>query len=48
MAKIWQTVSDETNYIALHHQMLAYAMKADFDIPVSPENTVFIKFVAAK
>ena len=48
IAKIWQTVSDETNYIALHHQMLAYAMKNDLDIPVSPENTVFIKFVAAK
>jgi hypothetical protein len=41
-------VGDETNYIALHHQMLAYAMKSDLDIPVSPENTVFIKFVAAK
>lgn len=48
IAKIWQTVGDETNYIALHHQMLAYAMKSDVDIPVSPENTVFIKFVAAK
>ncbi len=48
IAKIWKTVGDETNYIALHHQMLAYAMKNDLDIPVSPENTVFIKFVAAK
>ncbi|HET7156913.1 MAG TPA: ABC transporter substrate-binding protein [Hyphomicrobiaceae bacterium] len=48
IAKIWQTVGDETNYIALHHQMLAYAMKNDLDIPVSPDNTVFIKFVAAK
>ena len=27
---------------------LRYAMKNDLDIPVSPENTVFIKFVAAK
>ncbi len=48
IASIWKTVSDETNYIALHHQMLAYAMKSDLDIPVSPENTVFIKFIAAK
>ena len=48
IARIWQTVGDETNYIALHHQMLAYAMKNDLDIPVSPDNTVFIKFVAAK
>ena len=48
IARVWKTVGDETNYIALHHQMLAYAMKGDLDIPVSPENTVFIKFVAAK
>jgi len=48
IASIWKSVSDETNYIALHHQMLAYTMKNDLDIPVSPENTVFIKFVAAK
>jgi peptide/nickel transport system substrate-binding protein len=48
IAKIWKVLADETNYIALHHQMLAYAMKRDLDIPVSPENTVHIKFVAAK
>lgn len=48
IADIWKALSDETNYIALHHQMLAYAMKREFDIPVSPENTVFIKFTAAK
>ena len=48
IAKLWQTLADETNYIALHHQMLAYAMKRDIDIPVSPDNAVFIKFVAAK
>ena len=47
IAKIWNVVWDETIYIPLHHQMLAYAMKRDLDIPVSPENTVFMKFVAA-
>jgi hypothetical protein len=41
-------VAGEINYIALHHQMLAYAMKRDIEIPVSPENTVHMKFVAAK
>ncbi len=25
IAKIWKVLADETNYIALHHQMLAYA-----------------------
>ena len=48
IAKLWNTLADETNYIALHHQMLAYAMKRDIDIPVSPDNAVFMKFVAAK
>ena len=48
IAKIWGVLADETIYIALHHQMLAYAMKRDLDVPVSPENTVHMKFVAAK
>jgi peptide/nickel transport system substrate-binding protein len=48
IARIWSTVAGETIYIPLHHQMLAYGMKRDLDIPVSPDNTVFIKFVAAK
>ena len=39
---------DDTVYIALHHQTLAYAMKRDFDIQVSPENQVHMKFIAAK
>jgi peptide/nickel transport system substrate-binding protein len=48
IAKIWSVVGDDTIYIPIHHQMLAYGMKRDLDIPVSPENTVFMKFVAAK
>jgi peptide/nickel transport system substrate-binding protein len=48
IAKIWNVLSDEKIYIPLHHQMLAYAMKRDLDIPVSPDNIAFIKFVAAK
>ena len=48
IAEIWKTLSDETVYIALHHQTLAYAMKRDLDIPVSPDNAVHMKFVAAK
>jgi peptide/nickel transport system substrate-binding protein len=48
IAKIWQVLSEETIYIALHHQALAYAMKRDLDVPVSPENTVHMKFAAAK
>ena len=48
IADIWKTLSDDTVYIALHHQTLAYAMKRDLDIQVSPENTVHMKFIAAK
>jgi peptide/nickel transport system substrate-binding protein len=48
IARIWATLAGELNYIAIHHQMLAYAMTRDLDIPVSPENQVHVKFVAAK
>jgi peptide/nickel transport system substrate-binding protein len=48
IAKLWNTLADQTNYIALHHQVLAYGMKRDLDVPVSPDNAVFMKFVAAK
>jgi len=47
IAELWQILSEETIYIALHHQMLAYAMKSDLDIKVSPENHVHMKFTAA-
>jgi peptide/nickel transport system substrate-binding protein len=48
IADIWKTLSEDTIYIALHHQTLAYAMKRDLDIPVSPDNVVHMKFTAAK
>ena len=48
IAKLWATLAAEVNYIAIHHQMLAYAMTRDLDIPVSPENQVHVKFIAAK
>jgi peptide/nickel transport system substrate-binding protein len=43
IADIWKTLADETLYIALHHQTLAYAMKDDLDIVVAPNNTVLMK-----
>jgi peptide/nickel transport system substrate-binding protein len=48
IAKLWSTLSDETVYIALHHQMVAHAMKNDLDIPVRPDNWVYMKMTAAK
>jgi peptide/nickel transport system substrate-binding protein len=48
IAEIWKALGEETVYIALHHQMLAYAMKRDLDIGVSPDNQVHMKFIAPK
>jgi len=48
IAEIWKTVQDETMYIPLHDQLLAYAMKGDLDVPVSPDNYVHMKFIAPK
>ena len=48
IADIWKALSEETIYLALHHQQLAYAMKSELDIPVSPDNQVHMKFIAAK
>ncbi len=41
-------MQEETIYIPLHDQLLAYAMKGDLDVPVSPENVVHMKFIAPK
>ncbi len=48
IAEIWKVLQDETIYVPLHDQLLAYAMKADLDVPVSPDNVVHMKFVAPK
>ncbi|HEX2134450.1 MAG TPA: ABC transporter substrate-binding protein [Microvirga sp.] len=48
IAEIWKTVHEETIYLPVHHQMLAYAMKTNVDIPVDPENQVKLKYVAFK
>lgn len=48
IARIWKTLSDETIYIALHHQMVAHAMKSDLDIPVRTENWVYMKDTVVK
>ena len=48
IAGIWNTLSSETIYIALHHQMVAHAMKKDLDVPVRPDNYIYMKTIAAK
>jgi peptide/nickel transport system substrate-binding protein len=36
------------SYVAVHHQMLSYAMKNNVDIPVDVANTPKLKMVAFK
>ena len=48
IAKIWSTVQDETIYLPVHHQVLTYAMKKEWDFPVSPANFVYMKQHAPK
>ncbi len=48
IAKIWDKVRDDQVYVAIHHQMLAHAMKNDIDVPVRPDNIIFFKDVAFK
>jgi peptide/nickel transport system substrate-binding protein len=46
IARIWQQVSQDQVYVAIHHQVLAHAMKNFVEIPVHPDNQVFFKLVA--
>ncbi len=48
IAQIWKVLADEVIYIPLHIQTLAYAMKADLDIPVDLSNSPKLKFVKVK
>jgi peptide/nickel transport system substrate-binding protein len=48
IAEIWKVAADETLYLPVHHQMLAYAMKNNVDIPVDAENQVKLKYVTFK
>jgi peptide/nickel transport system substrate-binding protein len=45
IARIWQQVAADQIYLAIHHQVLAHAMKNFVDIPVHPDNQVFFKLV---
>jgi peptide/nickel transport system substrate-binding protein len=46
IAEIWRQVAADQIYVAIHHQVLAHAMKNFVEIPVHPENQVFFKLVA--
>jgi peptide/nickel transport system substrate-binding protein len=48
IARIWQVLQEETIYLPVHNQVLAYAMKKEWDFPVSPQNAVYMKFFAPK
>lgn len=48
IAKLWALFKDETIYLPVHHQTLAYAMKSGFDIPVDVSNQPKLKYLAFK
>jgi peptide/nickel transport system substrate-binding protein len=48
IAQIWDKLLAEQVYVAIHHQMLAHAMKGDITVPVRPDNIIFFKDVAFK
>jgi peptide/nickel transport system substrate-binding protein len=48
IAKIWAKVHADVVYLPIHHQVLAFAMKNEIDIPVDPENQPKLKYVAFK
>jgi peptide/nickel transport system substrate-binding protein len=48
IAQIWDKLLPEQVYVAIHHQMLAHAMKNDINVPVRPDNIIFFKDVAFK
>jgi peptide/nickel transport system substrate-binding protein len=48
IATIWDKLIAEQVYVAIHHQMLAHAMKNDINVPVRPDNIIFFRDVAFK
>lgn len=48
IARIWGIVQDETIYLPVHNQVATYAMKKEWDFPVSPANFVYLKQHAPK
>jgi peptide/nickel transport system substrate-binding protein len=48
IAKIWSIAQDEMIYLPVHNQVVTYAMKKEWDFPVSPANFVYMKQHAPK
>ncbi len=38
IAEVWQIVQQDRVFLPIHNQLLAYAMRADINLPVHPEN----------
>ncbi len=48
MAEVLKWAKEETTYIALHNQALAWGMKNRLNVPVQDENQLFVKYVDVK
>jgi peptide/nickel transport system substrate-binding protein len=44
MAQVWRIVQEETVYVPLHVQTIAYAMKSDITVGVDIENQPKLRF----
>lgn len=48
IAKLWALFKDETIYLPIHHQALAYAMKSGINVPVDVSNQPKLKYLSFK
>jgi peptide/nickel transport system substrate-binding protein len=48
IGEIWGVLQKDIVYLPIHHQMLAHAMKDEWDFPTSPENRIDMKNFAPK
>ncbi|WP_040609331.1 ABC transporter substrate-binding protein [Pseudooceanicola batsensis] len=44
----WQIVREEMPYLPLHHQVIAWAMSEDFDIPIAADDALRPRYVVKK
>jgi len=44
----WQIIKDEKPYLPLHHQVIAWAMSDDFDIPIASDDSLRPRYVIKK
>ena len=44
----WQIVKEEKPYLPIHHQVIAWAMSDDFEIPIASDDGLRPRYVVKK